>query len=146
MDRDVAAVVHIGLGERAATHQRLQHLVGDGAGNGGHRRDVAGAMRPHGFGHAPRYRTLQQGIGLSDRPTQYQKFADQGRQDVAEAIDRLRIGKLDLGLHAERLDDEIDRTVLQMQPSVAETGGDSAHAIRTLCRANTSSSVTAREA
>ena len=146
MKGDVAAVVHIGLVEGAASDHRLKHLVGDGAGDSGHRRDEDRAMWPYGFGHAPGHRPLQQRVGLRQRPAQHRKLANQGRQDVAEAIDRLRIGALDLIGRAERLDDKVDRTVLQVQPSVAETGGNGAHSMRTLWCASTLSSVTAREA
>ena len=144
MDRDVAAVVDVGLVERAAGQHRLQHLVGDGAGDGGHRRDEDGTMRPHRLGHAPRDRALQQRIGVTDAAAQDRQLAHQRRQDVAEAIDGLPIRPLDLVAHAERLDDEVDRAVLQMQAAVGQTRGD--HSSRTLWARTTSSSVTAREA
>ena len=149
MDRDVAAVVDIGLVERAAGQHRLQHLVGDGAGDGGHRRDEDGAMRPHGLGHAPRDRALQQRIGLADRPAQDRQLAHQRRQDVAEAIDGLAIGALDLVARAERLDDEVDRPVLQVQAAVGQRAARRSRpssSSRTLWARSTSSSVTAREA
>ena len=107
-------------------------------------------MRPHGLGHAARHRALQQRIGIADRAAQRRKLAHQRRQDVAEALDRLGIGALDLGRRAERLDDEIDRPVLQVQAAVGQAGGNGAHwppsSSRTLWARSTSSSVTAREA
>ena len=65
-------------------------------------------------------------------------------------VDRLAVGALDFVRRAERLDDEVDRPVLQVQPSVGQAGGDGAHvspsSTRTLWARSTSSSETAREA
>ena len=73
----------------------------------------------------------------------------------AEPLRRLRISTLDFLDGAEGLDDEIDGPVLQMQPAIGQTGSSGTHfplpslppsSRRTLWRASTSSSVTAREA
>ena len=103
-----------------------------------------GAMRPHRLGHAARDRALQQRIGVADPAAQDRQLAHQRRQDVAEAIDGLPVGPLDLVARAERLDDEVDRAVLQVQATVGQARGD--HSSRTLWARTTSSSVTAREA
>ena len=64
--------------------------------------------------------------------------------------DRLAVGTFDLVRRAERLDDQVDRAVLQMQPAVGQARGDGAHwpfsSTRTLWARRTSSSETAREA
>ena len=54
---------------------------------------------------------------------------------------------LDFRRSAERLDDEVDRPMLQMQAAVGQAGGNGAHgSSRTLWARSTSSRVTAREA
>src|ERR1044072_542701 len=106
-------------------------------------------MRPHGLGHAARHRALQQRIGIADRAAQRWQLAHQRWQDVAEALDRLAIGTLDLSRGAKCFNDEVDRTVLKMQAAVGQAGGNGAHwppsSSRTLWARSTSSSVTARE-
>jgi len=145
MEGDVATVIDVGLVEPARGQHRLQHLVGDRAGNGGHGRDVDGTMRPHGFGHTPRHRPLQQGIGVADRPPQQPQLAHQGGQDVAEAVDGLAVRLLDLPRRAECLDQKVDRTVLQVQAAIGKESRNHL-STRTLLARSTSSKVTAREA
>ena len=152
VDRDVATVVDIGFVECAAADHRFQHFIGHGARDGGHRRDVDRTMRPHCVGHASRDRALQQRIGLADRPAQRGQLAYQRRQDVTKALDRLLVGEGDFIAHTERLDQKIDRTMLQMQAAVGQsgdlrTGHRSSSSTLTLppC-ASMSSRLTAREA
>ncbi len=150
VDSDVAAVVDIGFVEHAVAHQRLQHLVGNGAGYSCHGRDVDGAMRPHRLGHPARYWTLQQRIGLAHRATQCRELTHQRRQDVAKALDRLAVGSFDFVRCAEGFDDQVDRSVLKVQAAIRKSGGNGAHSLpsssRTLWARSTSSRVTAREA
>src|SRR4029450_13240463 len=52
MKGDVAAIVDVRFGEAAAFTHRGEEMIGDGAGDGGHRRDEAGAVGPAGSEHA----------------------------------------------------------------------------------------------
>jgi len=102
-------------------------------------------MRPHRLSHAPRHRPLQQGIGIAHWAAQQRELAHQGRQDVAEAVDRLLVGPPYFTALAERLDQKVDRPVLQVQATIGQKGRDHL-STRTLLARSTSSRVTAREA
>ena len=80
---------------------------------------------------------------------QHGELAHQSRQDVAKAVDGLLVGPLDLIGGAERLDQKVDRPVLQVQAAPLMGAGQEGRdhlSTRTLLARSTSSSVTAREA
>ena len=124
MERDVAAVVDVGARQRAAVDQRRQHVVGDGAGDGGHRRDEDVGMGPAGGGHALGHRAIRLGRDFGDRRTEQIELADQRREQPDEAGLGLAVRGAHLVGRAEGLDDQVDRAVLHMQPAPVGQQGD----------------------
>ena len=134
MQGDVAAVVDVGLSSVRPAQQRLQHLVGDGAGDRGHRRDEDRAMRPDGRDHAPRDRAAQQRIAprRPARAAAAARATSVGRMSPKRVAGlRDRRASTSAGV-AERLDDQVDRPVLQVQPAVGQAGGTAPSCLRVL--------------
>ena len=113
---DVAAVVDVSAGEPPARQHRIQHRIGDGAGDGGHRRDEHARVPRRGADHARRDRTGDFRQVRADRPTQDRQVADEEIEQRFEIADSLLIGRFHLARLPPGLDDQIDRPVLQVQP------------------------------
>ncbi len=121
---DVAAIVDIGALEAGdRLRHRAQHGVGDGPGDGGHRRDELLAKEPAGARHAPCRRAGQRRRLRPERLAQHPQFAGELGQQAVEGGLGGGIGALDFGGSAEGRDDEIARALLQMQ-AVARQAGD----------------------
>ena len=122
MNRNIAAVIDIGLGEVAALGQRRQHLLRHRAGHGRHGRDEMLPKGPDRLGHAPGDGALQGGHRLADRLAQEAELGGELGQDGGKALPSLIIGRRDLGGGAEGLDDEVDGAMIQMQAAIGEPG------------------------
>jgi antitoxin VapB len=121
MQRDVAAIIDVGAGERRRLGHRRQNFLGDRSSDRRHRRDETRRMerrdrrRHPARDDAPRPRRCRQGA----RPQQ--------RQFVAELVENgrepppcRRIGRFDSQALAEGLDDEVDRAIVEMSSPVGE--------------------------
>ena len=120
--RDVAAVVDIGAGEPPSARHGLEDLFGHRAGDRGHRGDEA--PRKEGRNrrrHPSRDRTPRGGaVGARLRPQQGQLRAELV-EDRREAAPRRDVGGFDRARLAKGFNDEVDRSVVQMQTAVGKT-------------------------
>ena len=92
-------------------------MIGDRAGNGRHGRNEHAAVRPHGADHARGDRAGNLGRGGAHGRAQDRQLRDQPVEQAVERLCRLAIGCRHLVRRAERLDDQIDGAVLEMQPA-----------------------------
>ena len=117
MQRDVAAIVDIGAIERRCRQHRAKDFLCHTAGDGRHRRDEAIRSEwGNGRMHAARNRSLQRATQGMSGLAQLSQFGAQLVEQAAQAARRRRIGGANVGLPTIRLDDQIDRAILQMQP------------------------------
>ena len=117
MQGDITAIVDIGAGEvRRAGHGR-ENLVGHRPRHRSHRRDED-RLGKGGDGdlHAPRHGAHGGRRASRSRRAKKRELIGQFRQHRLETAQRRAIGGLDIGRGTKRLDDEINRPVLQMQP------------------------------
>ena len=123
--RDVAAVVGIGAAD-AGAGQGAQHLFGDGTGDGGHGGDEGGAKGRDGGGHAAGDGAGHPGPGRAKGG----KFVDQFFQDGREPGRGAGMGGADGQRRAERLGDNVDGAVVQMEPPPRKQGHDGTAGLR----------------
>ncbi len=116
MDGDVAAVVDESALQPPPREHRLQHRVGDGAGDGGHRRDEHTPMPLRRGDHPPGHRPPHSELRGPDRPAQDGQVADEDVEERCKIAHGLRVRRLDFARDPPSLDDQIDRAVLQVQP------------------------------
>ena len=117
MECAVAAIVDIGTVEPAAGKHGGKHFVGYRTGDGGHRRDEFFRQRRDGRLHAPRRRAAKGARPLRGRAAQFGQLFDQFSQDRLEARHRLLVGGAAFGRLAKSLDDQVDRPMVEMQPT-----------------------------
>ncbi len=121
MKRDVAAIVDIGAGELSPGRHGLEDLFGHGAGDRGHRSEEAPrAERRDRRRHPARDRAPRRLGAERVRPQQRQLRAEL-IEDRREAAPRRGIGVFDGARLAKGFDDEVDRSVVQMQTPVGKT-------------------------
>ncbi len=121
VDRDVATIVHRSPGQGRGSQHRVQDLLGNAARDRSHWGDEGiGSVRRDRLLHAP-------GDRAGERPfrpiwrTQLAEFRAELIQHAAEPLGRRFIGRPHRVLRAHRIDDEIDRPVLQVQaPAIGE--------------------------
>jgi hypothetical protein len=117
MKRDIAAIIDIRAAERRGLHHHAQDFLRHAAGDGRHRRDEMITREwSDGCVHAARDDTLQAASRrIGGRPQQRQFFAEFVKQ-ARKTSDRGSIGRAQIFAAAARLHDQVDRTILQMQP------------------------------
>ncbi len=116
MQRDVAAIVDVSALKRRCIQHRAQNLFGHGTGNGGHRGDeMLGGEWRHRIMHAACDDTPQQAPRRVGWLAQCRQFFAELIQQTGEAPGGGLIGGADIDLIALCFDDQVDRTVLQMQ-------------------------------
>ena len=117
MQGDIAAIVDIGAIEPRRGQHGAEDFLCDAARNGRHRRNkMIGRKRRHGRVHAACDDAAQRaagGIGGLSKLGQF--FAEFIEQSV-EAPRRRLIGRPHLAIASACANDQIDRTILQMQP------------------------------
>ena len=117
MQRDVAAIIDISTIERRRAQHGAENLFGDGAGHRRHRRDeMIGGKRRDRRMHAARDHAFQRATRRSGRLAQFDQFLAEFVEQAGETPRRCFIGGAHIRLAAFRFDDQVDRTVLQMQP------------------------------
>jgi hypothetical protein len=115
MQRDVAAVVDVGLGHAGA--HGVDDLVGHRAGHRRHRRDESLAEWPAGGAHSTRNGAGESGR-LLHRPSERRQLGDELLEDGLEPAPAALDGRDRTA--AERLDDEVDGPVLEMPPALVQ--------------------------
>ena len=120
--RDVAAVVDIGAGEPPPARHGLEDLFGHGARDRRHRGEEAPrAERRDRRRHPSRDGTLRRRAAAARvRPQQGQLRAELV-EDRHEAPLRRGVSRFDSARPAKGFDDEVDRSVVQMQTPVGKT-------------------------
>ncbi|MET3310367.1 hypothetical protein ABIF41_002208 [Bradyrhizobium japonicum] len=117
MQRDVAAIVDIGLVERRRVQHCAQNLLGHAARHRGHRRDEAiGGIGRNGGIHAARNGALQWARSGFRCLAQLRQLHAELIEQPGEAARCGVIGRTHLARPPPRFDDQINRPILQMQP------------------------------
>ena len=124
MEGDVAAVIDESAPQRRCLAHGAEHRFSDGACDRDHRRDEGGAVRPRGLGHAPRDRATERRACVAEPGAQERQFGNELGEQPVKAPRRRRIGALDLENAALRLDHEVDRPVIEVQPPARKGRGD----------------------
>ncbi len=125
MQRDVAAIVDIGAIERRLAQHRAENFLRHAAGDRRHRRDeMIGGKRRHRRMHAARDLALQQALRRIGGLTQQRQLVAEFVEQTGEAASRGVIGRAHARLAATRLHDQVDRTILQMQPPAVRQPSD----------------------
>src|ERR1700677_283076 len=115
MQRDVAAVIHVRLGEIGGSGHCIEDFLGHRASNRSHRSDEAvGSERCHCRMHAPGNRTLQKAAVRMSRHTQGREFVTELVKKTTETCGRRSVGRPHCFGRAESFNDQVDWTVLQM--------------------------------
>ena len=123
---DIPAVVDKGPAQLAAGDHRRQHLFRHRPGHGGHRRDKQSSFgqRTHRRFHPTGHRSPQRQTGGRTGPAQAGQFRHQALKQAVEGGDCRRKGLLHLRFVAIGGQNQIDRSVLQMQtPAVRQPMG-----------------------
>ncbi len=117
MQRDVAAIVDIGAIERRLIQHRTEDFLGHCARHRRHRRDEAvGREWRDGRMHAARDDAFQHTACRHGRLAQFDQFRTEFVEQAGEAPRRGIIGRANFRRSSLRAHDQVDRTVLQMQP------------------------------
>ena len=117
MQRDVAAIVDVGAIEPCRGQHRAENFFRDAARHRRHRRDeVIGSKRRDRRMHAARDDAFQRASNRIGGLSQFNQLLAEFIEQAGEAPRRSLVGGAHLAFAALRLDDQIDRTVLQMQP------------------------------
>src|SRR5579872_1471792 len=118
MQRDVSTVVHISARKLSRAHHSGENFFPHRARYCRHRRDeTLGGIRHNRRHHTPRYRTtrpLRISTALLSKKCQ---FSTKLVEYIHKPRTRSLISRIHLTLGTKRLDDQVDRTILQMKPS-----------------------------
>jgi len=118
VEGDIATIVDVSAIQRRSLEHRLQDGLGDGAGNCGHRSDKeVVAVRKDGVKHALRDGATGTRRIVTDTATKEREFRAQLIENRDKAACRGFIRKSDILPRAIRIDDQVYRSVLEMQPT-----------------------------
>ena len=119
--RDVAAIVDIGAGELSPGRHRLEDLLGHGAGDRRHRREEAPRAERRDRRRHPARDGAARRLGAERVRPQQRQLRAELVEDGCEAAPRRGVGFFDGARLAKGFDDEVDRSVVQMQTAVGKT-------------------------
>ena len=117
VERDVAAVVHVGPLQATPGNHRLEHMIRDRAGDGRHGRHEHLPMGPCGRAHAPGDGARKRGCIVLHGLSQLDELGHEPLQQALERGGGLGVGQPRLVLRPEGLDDEVDGPVVHVQPT-----------------------------
>jgi hypothetical protein len=117
VQRDVAAVVDIGVMQLRRAQHRAKNLFGDGAGDRGHRRnETIGCERRHRGMHPAGDNALQQASVRIGGCAQQRQFAAEFVEQTGKPPRRGVVGRTLVGIAPARFHDQVDRAILQVKP------------------------------
>ena len=122
MQRDVAAIVDVGARKLRVRRHRGEDFLGHRARDRRHRRDEAiGGERRHRVVHAARHLALQQAPRRVGGLAQQRQLGAEFVEQSGETPRRRGVGGADVCIAPARLDDQVDRTILQVKtPAVGK--------------------------
>src|ERR1700742_4557592 len=124
MQRDIPAIIDVSAIELRRVQHRPENLLRHRAGDRRHRgnEEFGSKWRDRGM-HAARNYTSQQALLRAGRLTQFRQLFAELVQQTCETSGRRFIRYAPIGLRSAGLHDQVDRTVLQMEPgAIGEQG------------------------
>lgn len=116
MQRDVAAVIDVSTRQFRRFNHRAKDLLGNGSRDGSHRRNELRRRERRNRGvHSACDVALQRRIIWMRHATKLRQFITQRIKQARKTLDRGLIRRVDIRLNSVCLDDQVNRTVLQMQ-------------------------------
>ena len=117
MQRDIAAIIDVSALKLRRRQHGAKDFFRDRARHRRHRRDeTVGGKRRHRRMHPARDDALQRALQRIGRRAQFAQLLAELVKQTGEAARPSLIGGTDIGCRPISLHDQIDRTVLQMQP------------------------------
>jgi hypothetical protein len=134
MQRDVAAIVDIGAIERRGAQHGAEDFFRDAAGHRRHRRDeFVDGKRRHRRMHAARDDAFEHTARRIGRTAQFRQFLAEFVEHAGETLRGGFVRRANVCFSPPRFHDQIDRTVLQVQPAAVREPSDLRNPLHARC-------------